>query len=258
MAGVTRTLKAGLIFLAVLLGTSAPAVANPLAETSRQSVWYSPAPLDGKTFPILYSAEGRWLNWRDTYGAPRMRQQPNGVWKQTGTHQGIDIFTERGAPVVSMTPGTVEQAGWTFYSGWRIGVRGTDGRYYFYAHLLQDFATGIAEGGQVRAGQLLGRVGSSGYGPVGTSDEFPPHLHFGIQAGTRWQNPEPVLRKLSLHTITSVKDLQRRVEQVDGAVRVLRARAQLPAAPGATDLASRIAELANQRREILRQATMLM
>lgn len=258
MAGVTRALRAASIPLAILLSASAPAVANPLAEAVGQSVWYSPVPLDGKTFPVLYSAEGRWLNWRDTYGAPRMRQQPDGVWKQTGTHQGIDIFTERGSPVVSMTPGTVERAGWTFYSGWRIGVRGADGRYYFYAHLLGDFASGITEGVQVGAGQVLGRVGSSGYGPVGASDEFPPHLHFGIQAGTRWQNPEPLLRKLSLHTITSIRDLRERVTRIDGAVRALRARPHLSAAPATADLAGRIAELANQRREILRQATLLM
>lgn len=258
MAGVTRTLRAASILLAILLSTSAPAVANPLAEASPQSTWYSPIPLDGKVFPVLYSAEGRWLNWRDTYGAPRMRQQPDGVWKQTGTHQGIDIFTERGAPVVSMTPGTVERAGWTFYSGWRIGVRGKDARYYFYAHLLQDFAPDIAEGAIVGVGQVLGRVGSSGYGPVGASDEFPPHLHFGIQAGARWQNPEPLLRKLSLHTITSIKDVRGRVAAIDSSIRALRARAHLPAAPAAPDLAGRIAELAQQRREVLRKATLSM
>ena len=247
MARVTRTLRVAAILAAVLLWPAPASAANN---------FHAPVALDGKVFPVLNSAEGRWLNWRDTYGALRMRQQPDGVWKQTGTHQGIDIFTERGAPIVAITSGTIERSGWTFYSGWRIGVRGNDNRYYFYAHLLQEFAPGIAEGAVVTAGQLLGRVGSSGYGPVGTADEFPPHLHLGIQAGTRWVNPEPLLRQLFLHSTTSIRNHRGRVAAIDFQIRALGARAHLPAAPAAADLAARIAALVNQRRELLRQTTL--
>lgn len=36
------------------------------------------------------------------------------------------------------------------------------------------------EGDQVRAGDLLGYMGDSGYGPEGTTGQFPVHLHVGI------------------------------------------------------------------------------
>ena len=36
------------------------------------------------------------------------------------------------------------------------------------------------EGDQVQAGDLLGYMGDSGYGPEGTTGQFPVHLHVGI------------------------------------------------------------------------------
>ncbi len=35
-------------------------------------------------------------------------------------------------------------------------------------------------GDAVQAGELLGYMGDSGYGPEGTTGEFPVHLHLGI------------------------------------------------------------------------------
>jgi len=86
----------------------------------------------------------------------------------------------------------VENVGWTFYSGTRVGVRGVDGRYYFYAHLSK-VQPGIVVGRSVGAGTVLGLVGNTGYGPPGHRDEFPPHLHFGIEVGSQWVNPYPTL-----------------------------------------------------------------
>jgi murein DD-endopeptidase MepM/ murein hydrolase activator NlpD len=86
--------------------------------------------------------------------------------------------------------GLVENVGWTFYSGMRIGIRGVDGKYYFYAHTSEQF---VHEGQQVSAGDLIGRAGNTGYGPAGTEDHFVPHLHFGIEVGDEWENPYPEL-----------------------------------------------------------------
>ena len=38
----------------------------------------------------------------------------------------------------------------------------------------------VHEGDQVQAGDLLGYMGDSGYGPEGTTGQFPVHLHVGI------------------------------------------------------------------------------
>jgi murein DD-endopeptidase MepM/ murein hydrolase activator NlpD len=76
-----------------------------------------------------------------------------------------------------------------------VGVRGEDGRYYFYAH-LSAVADGVVSGARVSPGQMLGRVGNTGYGQPGERDQFPPHLHFGIEVGSTWVNPLPTLLSL--------------------------------------------------------------
>src|SRR5439155_7612724 len=114
-------------------------------------------------------------------------------------------------PVISMEPGVVENVGWTFYSGTRVGVRGVDARYYFYAH-LSHVEPGIVVGAKVSAGTVLGLVGNTGYGPPGHRDEFPPHLHFGIEAGSQWISPYPTL--LALYA-TTVRANQRALATLD-------------------------------------------
>ena len=113
------------------------------------------------------------------------------------THDAIDIMAREGTPVVSASNGTVEKL---FFSqgggGITVYVRSPDQRWtYYYAH-LQSYAPGLAEGQQVKRGQLLGRVGHTGNAnPAG------PHLHFAInrmEPGEKWYegraiNPYPLL-----------------------------------------------------------------
>ena len=78
-----------------------------------------------------------------------------------------------------------------------VGVRADDGRYWLYAH-MSSFAPGLGEGDRVDSGDMLGRVGNTGYGEEpGHRDEFIHHLHLGIQepSGT-WVNPYPLMRRL--------------------------------------------------------------
>ena len=98
-------------------------------------------------------------------------------------HEGCDLIPEKEEsgyyPVISMTDGTVERAGWLEKGGWRIGIRSDNGNYYYYAH-LESYVGDWKEGDQVQAGDLLGYMGDSGYGPEGTTGQFPVHLHVGI------------------------------------------------------------------------------
>ncbi|HWL66048.1 MAG TPA: M23 family metallopeptidase, partial [Actinomycetota bacterium] len=151
---------------------------------------------DGMTFPVLRTNWYSVINFRDDWHAPRMRLV-GGKWRQVGIHEGNDIFAEPGTPIVAMMPGRVEQIGWTFYSGWRVGVRGIDSNYWFYAHMRR-FAPGVGIGTPVEPGDTLGEVGNTGYGlEPGHHDEFPPHLHVGIQRPDgAWVNPYPLLKKL--------------------------------------------------------------
>ena len=106
-------------------------------------------------------------------------------------HDAIDIMAGEGTPVLAAADGKVEKL---FYSngggGITIYVRSPDERWtYYYAH-LQGYAPGLAEGQQVKRGQLLGRVGHTGNAnPAG------PHLHFAInrmEPGQKWYQGEPI------------------------------------------------------------------
>jgi len=236
------------VFLAVASVASA-------ADAGPGQSFFAPLSFEGKAYPVLLSAEGRWLNWRDTYGAPRMRLT-GGVWRQTGVHQGIDIYAEQGTPIVSISEGVIENVGWTFYSGYRVGVRGDDGRYYFYAHMLPVPTPGISQGARVSAGTLLGRMGSSGYGPEGTSDEFPAHLHFGLQEGSRWLNSNDMLKALYTKQTASIRGANERLRQLRRAVLSLRSRTSGPGAVDTAMISARIALKESQIRSIQAQLVM--
>ena len=127
---------------------------------------------DVRYFPVASSQivfENTWLARRD-YGGKR-------------THEGTDLFgrvSKSGYyPVISMTDGTVEQKGWLPLGGYRIGIRSPHGGYFYYAH-LSGYEANIRKGQTVAAGDILGYMGNTGYGPEGTRGKFPVHLHLGI------------------------------------------------------------------------------
>jgi murein DD-endopeptidase MepM/ murein hydrolase activator NlpD len=113
------------------------------------------------------------------------------------THEAIDIIAPRGTPVLAAAPGVVEKLFHSVRGGTTIYLRSPDRQViYYYAH-LDRYAPGLAEKQQVRAGQVIGYVGSTG-------DASPdgPHLHFAINLArpdeSWWQghavNPYPLLR----------------------------------------------------------------
>lgn len=100
-------------------------------------------------------------------------------------HLGHDMMGLVGTPIIAVESGYVEALGWNQYGGWRIGIRSFDKkRYYYYAHLRQNypFAKGLKEGDSVKAGEVIGYMGHTGYSTrenVNNIDST--HLHFGIQ-----------------------------------------------------------------------------
>lgn len=113
-------------------------------------------------------------------------------------HEGTDIFAGYGTPVKATTYGVVELKGWNLYGGWRIGIRDIQNIYHYYAH-LNSYADDIKIGGIVQPGDVLGTIGSTGYGPPGTAGKFPPHLHYGMyqdNGHNEWSfDPYPYLRR---------------------------------------------------------------
>ena len=128
-------------------------------------------------------------------------------YKGKSGHEGTDIMADRNErgvyPVVSISDGTITNLGWLELGGWRIGITSPSGVYYYYAH-LESYAD-IEEGDEVKAGQLLGFMGDSGYGEEGTTGKFDVHLHLGIYSWETGEeisvNPYYLLKTLERHKL---------------------------------------------------------
>lgn len=100
-------------------------------------------------------------------------------------HLGHDMMSAIGTPVIAVESGTVEIMGWNQYGGWRIGIRSFDKkRYYYYAHLRKDrpFHADLKEGGIVKAGDVIGYVGRTGYSSKENVNNInESHLHWGME-----------------------------------------------------------------------------
>ncbi len=100
-------------------------------------------------------------------------------------HLGNDLLGSIGTPVIAVESGIVEAMGWNQYGGWRIGIRSFDKkRYYYYAHLRKNhpFNNMLAEGKTVKAGDVIGYLGMTGYSTTQNVNNIKtPHLHFGLQ-----------------------------------------------------------------------------
>lgn len=125
--------------------------------------------LDKRAFPLPTTAH---YSYRGTWGASR-------GWGGRRIHEGTDLFSNYGVPVRSVSYGVVEVMGWNEYGGWRVGIRDMHNTYHYYAH-LSGFNKEVEQGDIVQPGDIIGYVGSSGYGKEGTSGRFPPHLHYGM------------------------------------------------------------------------------
>lgn len=139
-------------------------------------------------FPIPRRYEYSYKNtWGDARG-----------WGGRRIHEGTDIFADYGTPVLSTSYGVIEIMGWNRFGGWRVGIRDIENVYHYFAH-LSAFNKGLKVGDIVEPGQVVGYVGSSGYGKPGTSGKFPPHLHYGMYSETgsdEWAfDPFPYLKR---------------------------------------------------------------
>ena len=148
---------------------------------------YNRLDLEEHAFPLPLRSN---YSYKNTWGAAR-------GWGGRRIHEGTDIFAGYGVPVRATAYGIIEMKGWNRFGGWRIGIRDINNNYHYFAH-LSGFAKDLKLGQIVEPGMLIGGVGSSGYGPPGTSGKFPPHLHYGIYRDngyTEWSfDPYPHLR----------------------------------------------------------------
>ncbi|HEX6221658.1 MAG TPA: peptidoglycan DD-metalloendopeptidase family protein [Acidimicrobiia bacterium] len=133
-------------------------------------------------------------SFTDTFGAPR-----DGGLRR---HAGIDIFADKGVPVVAVADGVIEDVSEKYLAGQYVIVRHDDGWRSKYLHLDDDtpgtddglgtgYATGVEVGVRVTPGTVLGFVGDSG-----NAESTAPHLHFGLfQPNGLPVNPYPALAR---------------------------------------------------------------
>jgi murein DD-endopeptidase MepM/ murein hydrolase activator NlpD len=97
----------------------------------------------------------------------------------SSVHEGIDISTNRGEPVLATADGTVLLSGWAGEYGRAIEIVHNDRYVTLFGHLQE---TLVKEGQVVRRGDRVGLVGSSGRSTA-------PHLHYEVRVDGRPVNP---------------------------------------------------------------------
>ncbi|HUQ18375.1 MAG TPA: M23 family metallopeptidase [Gemmatimonadaceae bacterium] len=154
---------------------------GPAAPVDPASVSGAPLRAGGSSFPAVTASD------LATLRAHKLMMPAQGVTPEklidsfddlrggTRRHEAIDIMSPRGTPVVSADDGQVLKLHNSVAGGLSIYMADTSQRYIMlYAH-LDRYQPGLSAGMQVKKGQVIGYVGSTG-----NASPAAPHLHFAI------------------------------------------------------------------------------
>jgi len=134
------------------------------------------------------------------------------VLKRYAAHNGIDYAAPHGTPVVALGDGKISRAGWNGGLGNYIEIKHNRVYSTGYGHLSR-FAKNIKKGVNVRKGDLIGYVGSTG---LSTG----PHLDFRVIKNGHFINPLSLQpnRKIDLkgeildRYLETIKDMDSRLD----------------------------------------------
>jgi peptidoglycan hydrolase-like protein with peptidoglycan-binding domain len=126
--------------------------------------------------------------WHDPRGGGRL-------------HIGVDIIAPRGNLVYAVADGVITRTyheGRDKLSGNGVRLTMADGTYFFYGH-FDAIAPGITVGTPVKAGQVVGTIGSTG-------NTTTPHLHLEIHpGGGEAINPFPIVKAIDACNVTTAR-----------------------------------------------------
>jgi len=104
------------------------------------------------------------------------------VTGEASSHTGYDFSAAQGTKIRAATGGKVVSVEWDPIYGWETIIKTKNGFLNQYAHQVRKPGM-ISPGQKIKAGQVIGRVGSTGRSTG-------PHLHFGVQNSSgSWVNP---------------------------------------------------------------------
>ena len=166
----------------------AAAAAEPNAPTGEEPAAPGEEPAEPDQEPEGMTESGMvcpvdgFHTFTDTWGAPRSGGR---------RHEGVDFMAARGTPVAAVTDGVIKRLRTGGLGGITVRLVDAKGDEYYYAH-LDSRAPGLSVGQEVKAGDLLGTVGTTGNSP-----DHIPHLHWEfLPGGGKAVNPTPLARRL--------------------------------------------------------------
>ena len=183
---MTRT---GLV-IALLLVLAVVAIASMVRVTGPGWSGVRSAPARAVAAPLVVPVQGvARASLADSFSDPR--------GGGARSHRAIDIPAAAGTPVVAAADGRIEKLFASARGGLTIYERSRDGGAIFYYAHLERYAPMLAEGQDVRAGQVIAAIGATG-----DADPAAPHLHFEVHrmapGQSWWQgreiDPYPPLR----------------------------------------------------------------
>lgn len=120
----------------------------------------------------------------DTWHAPRSGGR---------LHEGVDVIAAEGKLLYAVVDGTISKIYWDqpgSLAGNGLRIQQPNGTYFTYLHML-GFVPGLTVGTKVKAGDVIGFVGSTGSSAT-------PHLHFEIHPyGGAAVNPYPFVKAMN-------------------------------------------------------------
>ena len=137
----------------------------------------------------VFPVQGR-CSFIDTWHAPRGGGR---------LHVGVDIISSQDKLLYAVVDGTISKQYFDYpgaLAGNGLRVAQPNGTYFTYLH-LSGFADGIEVGAKVKAGDVIGYVGTTG-------NSATPHLHFEVHPnGGSPVNPYPLVKAVDACSVTA-------------------------------------------------------
>jgi murein DD-endopeptidase MepM/ murein hydrolase activator NlpD len=104
-------------------------------------------------------------------------------------HKGVDLAAPVGTPIYATADGTISRADWFSSYGLYVAIEHGGDIQTRYGHMSR---LNVAAGQQVRKGDVIGFVGSTGRSTG-------PHLHYEVRISGAAVNPVPYMQMADMH-----------------------------------------------------------